>query len=148
MALGDHPGWIHVVEDGAGRFTAQLLDGRHRLIADEPPASGGNDLGPGPYELLLMALGACKTMTVRLYAERKGWPLDRVSVRLRHARIHAQDCTDCETKEGMLDRIECLVEFEGALDASQRARLFDISGKCPVHRTLTSEISIQSRLRE
>jgi uncharacterized OsmC-like protein len=142
------PGWIHVVEDGAGRFTAQLLDGRHRLIADEPPASGGNDLGPGPYELLLMALGACKTMTVRLYAERKGWPLKRVSVRLRHARIHAQDCADCETKEGMLDRIECLVEFEGALDASQRARLFDISGKCPVHRTLTSEISIQSRLCE
>jgi putative redox protein len=137
-----------VVQDHAGGFAAQLLDGRHRLIADEPIASGGQDLGPGPYELLLMALGACKTMTVRLYAERKGWPLERVSVRLRHARIHAEDCADCETKEGMLDRIECLVEFEGDLDASQRARLFDISGKCPVHRTLASEISIQSRLRE
>jgi uncharacterized OsmC-like protein len=140
-------GWVNVVEDRAGRFTAQLLDGRHLLIADEPLASGGSDLGPGPYELLLMALGACKTMTVRLYAERKQWPLERVSVRLRHTRIHAQDCADCETKEGMLDRIECVVELDGALDADQRARLFDISGKCPVHRTLTSEISIQSRLQ-
>jgi uncharacterized OsmC-like protein len=140
-------GWVNVVEERAGRFTAQLLDGRHRLIADEPLASGGSDLGPGPYELLLMALGACKTMTVRLYAEREHWPLERVSVRLRHTRIHAQDCAECETKEGMLDRIECVVVLDGALDADQRARLFDISGKCPVHRTLTSEISIQSRLQ-
>ncbi len=147
-ALAVAPGWINVVETRTGRFVAQLLDGRHRLTADEPVASGGSDLGPGPYELLLMALGACKTMTVRLYAERKQWPLDRVYVRLRHSRIHAEDCADCETKEGMLDRIECVVELEGALDAEQRARLFDISTKCPVHRTLTSEISIQSRLQE
>lgn len=146
--LTAEPGWIKVVETRTGRFAAHLLDGRHRLIADEPVAAGGNDLGPGPYELLLMALGACKTMTVRLYADRKQWPLDRVIVRLRHARIYAEDCADCETKEGMLDRIECVVELEGALDATQRERLFDISGKCPVHRTLTSEISIQSRLQE
>ena len=146
--LAVEPGWINVVETRAGRFAAQLLDGRHRLIADEPTAAGGNDLGPGPYELLLMALGACKTMTVRLYAERKQWPLDRVTVRLRHSRIHAEDCAECETKEGMLDRIECVVELGGTLDATQRARLFEISGKCPVHRTLTSEISIQSRLQD
>ena len=139
------PGWINVVKSRTGRFTANLLDGRHCLTADEPVASGGGDLGPGPYELLLMALGACKTMTVRLYAERKQWPLDRVYVRLRHFRIHAQDCADCETKEGMLDRIECVVELEGALDAEQRARLLDISTKCPVHRTLTSEIRIVTK---
>ncbi len=147
-ALTVEPGWINVVEARAGRFAADLFDGRHRLMADEPAAAGGNDLGPGPYELVLMALGACKTMTVRLYAERKQWPLERVSVRLRHSRIHAEDCAECETKEGMLDRIECVVEFEGALDAPQRARLFEIAGRCPVHRTLTSEISIQSRLQE
>ena len=142
------PGWVKVEEARTGRFAVHLLDGRHQLWADEPAEVGGNDLGPGPYELLLMSLGACKSMTVRLYAERKQWPLERVTVRLRHQRIHAQDCADCETKEGMLDRIECVLEFAGALDETQRARLLDIAGKCPVHRTLTSEISIQSRLQE
>ena len=142
------PGWVKVVEARTGRFAARLLDGRHQLVADEPKEVGGSDLGPGPYELLLMALGACKTMTVRLYAERKQWPLEQVSVRLRHRRIHAQDCADCETKEGMLDRIDCVIQLAGALDGEQRARLFEIASKCPVHRTLTSEISIQSRLLE
>jgi len=147
-APGGEPGWITVEETRTGRFAVRLSDGRHDLFADEPAAVGGSDLGPGPYELLLMALGACKSMTVRLYAERKQWPLERVSVRLRHDRIHAADCADCETKEGMLDRIECVLDFAGALDADQRARLLDIAGKCPVHRTLTSEISIQSRLQQ
>lgn len=142
------PGWIKVVESGQGKFTEHLLDGRHRLVADEPVAAGGNDRGPGPYELLLMALGACKTMTLRLYADRKGWPLARTSVELRHRRIHAEDCADCETKQGMLDHIECVIAFEGALDEAQRKRLLEIADMCPVHRTLTSEIKIDTRLAQ
>ncbi|HUK07282.1 MAG TPA: OsmC family protein [Stellaceae bacterium] len=140
------PDWIEVEETKTGKFTNRLRDGRHELTADEPKAVGGDDRGPGPYELLLMALGACKSMTVRLYAERKGWPLQRTRVRLHHSRIHAQDCAECETKEGMLDRIDCVLEFEGALDAAQRQRLLEIAGMCPVHRTLTSEIQIRSSL--
>lgn len=145
-ALVVEPGWIKVVESGEGKFTEHLLDGRHRLLADEPVAAGGRDHGPGPYELLLMALGACTTMTLRLYADRKRWPLERVSVRLRHAKIHAEDCADCETKQGMLDRIECEIQLEGPLDRAQRQRLMEIADMCPVHRTLTSEIKIDSRL--
>ena len=140
------PGWIEVVESGEGKFVEHLLDGRHRLVADEPVVAGGNDLGPGPYELLLMALGACTTMTLRLYADRKGWPLTRTSVTLRHHRIHAEDCADCETKHGMLDHIEQVIEIEGSLDDVQRKRLLEIADMCPVHRTLTSEIKIDTRL--
>ena len=140
------PGWVKVVESGEGKFTEHLLDGRHRLVADEPAALGGNDRGPGPYELLLMALGACTTMTLRLYADRKRWPLERVSARLRHSRIHAEDCADCETREGMLDRIERVISLEGRLDAAQRQRLMEIADMCPVHRTLTSEIKIETTL--
>jgi uncharacterized OsmC-like protein len=140
------PGWVEVEETRTGKFTNRLLDGRHEMTADEPSAVGGNDRGPGPYELLLMALGACKSMTVRLYAERKGWPLERVRVRLHHSRIHAEDCADCETKQGMLDNIDCTLEFEGPLDAVQRQRLLEIAGMCPVHRTLTSEVRIRSSL--
>ena len=145
---GVEPGWIEVVESGDGKFTEHLLDGRHRLIADEPVAAGGDDRGPGPYELLLMALGACTTMTLRLYADRKRWPLERVRVRLRHAKIYAADCADCETKQGKLDRIERVIELEGALDPTQRQRLLEIADMCPVHRTLTSEIKIETRLME
>lgn len=140
------PGWIKVIESGEGKFTEHLLDGRHRLLADEPVAAGGNDRGPGPYELLLMSLGACTTMTLRLYADRKRWPLQRVSVELRHHKIHAEDCADCETKHGMLDRIERVIALEGALDAAQRQRLMEIADMCPVHRTLTSEIKIETRM--
>lgn len=140
------PGWIKVVESGEGKFTEHLLDGRHRLLADEPVAAGGNDRGPGPYELLLMSLGACTTMTLRLYAERKRWPLQRVSVALRHHKIHADDCADCETKHGMLDRIERVIALEGVLDAAQRQRLMEIADMCPIHRTLTSEIKIETRM--
>ena len=140
------PGWIEVEETRTGRFSNRLWDGRHEFAADEPAAAGGNDQGPGPYELLLMALGACKSMTVRLYADRKVWPLERVRVRLHHSRIYAKDCEECETKEGMLDQIDCVLEFEGPLDQVQRERLHEIAGKCPVHRTLTSEIRIRSAL--
>lgn len=140
------PGTVLVVESGEGALKQFLLDGRHRLVADEPLAVGGNDAGPNPYELLLMSLGACTAMTLRLYARRKQWPLERVAVRLSHARIHAEDCAECETRAGLVDRIECEIELKGPLDAAQRARLLEIAEMCPVHRTLTSEINIQSRL--
>jgi putative redox protein len=140
------PGTVLVTESGDGRLKQYLLDGRHRLIADEPRSVGGDDAGPNPYELLLMSLGACTSMTLRLFARRKQWPLDRVVVRLRHARIHAEDCASCETKTGLIDRIEREIELQGALDAAQRARLMEIADMCPVHRTLTSEINIVSRL--
>jgi putative redox protein len=120
--------------------------GRHRIVADEPIEAGGTDAGPGPYDLLAAALGACKSMTMRLYAARKGWPLEGVSVRVAHARIHARDCEACETKEGMLDRFDCVVELYGPLSAEQRERLAEIAERCPVHRTLTAEIEIITAL--
>ncbi len=141
-------GWIKVVETGEGKFTQLLLDGRHRMFADEPAEFGGDDRGPGPYELLLMALGACTAMTVRLYVERQKWPLTRIAVRLRHEKIHAQDCADCETKEGMLDQIERVIDLEGPLNIEQKQRILEIANRCPVHRTLTSEVKIRSSLAE
>jgi putative redox protein len=118
----------------------------HALRADEPVAVGGTASGPGPYDLLLAALGSCTGMTLRLYADRKGWPLERVEVTLRHDRIHAKDCADCETQVGMLDRIEREIALRGPLDEAQRARLLEIADRCPVHRTLRSEIQIVTRL--
>jgi len=138
--------WETVVHGSAKGFAQEIAVGGHRLTADEPAAAGGTDTGPGPYDLLLAALGSCTSMTVGLYARRKQWPLEGVRVRLRHAKIHAADCEDCETKVGMLDRIERDIELVGPLDADQRARLLDIANKCPVHRTLTSEIAIRTRL--
>jgi uncharacterized OsmC-like protein len=135
-----------IIRGDASGFAQQILAGPHALIADEPTDAGGTDTGPSPYDLLLAALGACTSMTVGMYARRKAWPLQSVTVRLRHSRIYAADCANCETKEGMLDRIERDVEFAGALTAEQRAKLLEISNKCPVHRTLTSEIDIQTRL--
>jgi len=138
------PGTVVVRETRLGKFQQQIISGPHRLIADEPVKAGGLDSGLGPYDLLLAALGACTSMTLRLYAERKQLPLTRVQVRLRHSRIYATDCEECETKEGMLDRIERVITLEGNLDAEQRKRLLEIADKCPVHRTLTSEIDIRT----
>lgn len=137
---------VRVAESGEGRFTQTVLAGRHRLRADEPMAVGGDDAGPSPYELLLAALGACTSMTVRMYAERKQWPLERVSVQLEHARIHASDCAECETKQAYVDRIERVLTLDGPLDAEQRQRLLEIANKCPVHRTLLGEVQIPTRL--
>jgi putative redox protein len=140
------PGTVVVVENGKGLFGQDLLNGRHRLVADEPRAVGGEDAGPNPYELLLMSLGACTSMTLRLYARRKQLPLTRVAVRLRHSRIHAEDCADCETKVGFIDRIEREIVLEGSLNEDQRKRMMEIANMCPVHKTLTSEISIVTQL--
>jgi uncharacterized OsmC-like protein/alpha-beta hydrolase superfamily lysophospholipase len=135
---------VVVRETRQGRFQQEITVGAHRFLADEPVEVGGLDSGPGPYDLLLAGLGACTAMTLRLYAERKTLPLERVTVELNHSRIHATDCENCETKEGMLDRIERAITLRGALDAEQRRRLLEIADKCPVHRTLTSEIDIRT----
>ena len=139
---------VVVRETRRGKFQQTVTVGPHRLIADEPSTAGGDDTGPGPYDYLLAALGACTSMTLRLYADRKALPLDRVAVTLRHNRIHAEDCAECETKTGMVDQIEREIAMEGALDPEQRGRLMDIADKCPVHRTLTSEIRIVTRASE
>ena len=141
-------GTVLVRESGEGTFTQELIDARHvGLRADESVAAGGKDLGPGPYELLLMSLGACTSMTVRLYANRKQWPLTRISVGLRHWRDYPQDCKDCETKPVMLEHVERVLEFDGDLTAEQIAKLIEIADKCPVHRTLTRSVDITTKLR-
>jgi len=127
-------------------FAQQIAAGRHRLAGDEPESVGGSDTGPSPYDLLLAALGSCTSMTVGMYARKKNWPLERVTVWLRHSKIYAVDCSECEMKEGILDRIERDVRFDGPLTAEQRSRLLEIANKCPVHRTLTSEINILTKL--
>jgi uncharacterized OsmC-like protein/esterase/lipase len=138
------PGFVIVRETRHGGLQNEVIAGAHHFLADEPVKAGGLDSGPGPYDLLLAALGACTSMTVRLYADRKQWPLKRVMIRLKHGRIYATDCADCETKEGMIDHIDRTITFEGELDAEQRQRLMEIADKCPVHRTLTSEVEIKS----
>jgi putative redox protein len=141
------PGEVVVAEVGFGRFAQVVYDGKHRLTADEPVEEGGLDTGPNPYGLLMAALGACTSMTLRMYAERKKWPLKQVAVRLRHAKIHAADCAECESKEGKIDRIEREIELSGDLSDEQRRRLLEIANKCPVHETLRRQNQIVTALR-
>ncbi len=141
------PDAVRVSETREGKFTQAVVTGRHRLRADEPVALGGNDTGPSPYDLLLAGLGACTAMTLRMYAEQKRWPLERVSVELKHEKVHAKDCSECESREGRIDRIEREIDIAGDLDSEQRARLLEIANKCPVHRTLHSEVWIPTRLK-
>jgi uncharacterized OsmC-like protein/pimeloyl-ACP methyl ester carboxylesterase len=145
-AAAAEPG-VSVTETGDGKFQQLVQAGRHRFFADEPAAMGGLDTGPSPYDLLLAGLGACTAMTVRLYAERKALALRRVAVQLAHGRVHAEDCETCETREGKIDRIDRIVSFDGDLDEVHRQRLLEIADKCPVHRTLTSEIDIRTTER-
>ena len=141
----DQPRQVVVRETRNSKFQNTVSIGPHYLLADEPHSAGGDDTGPGPYDFLLAGLGACKSMTMRLYAERKSFPLERATVTLNHSKIHAKDCAECETKEGLLDQIDVSIGLEGPLDADQRKRILEIADKCPVHRTLTSEIRIMTR---
>jgi putative redox protein len=139
-------GTVTVTETGSGTYTQQITAGAHQLVADEPRPVG-DDAGPTPYDLLLAGLGACTSMTIRMYAERNGWPLERVRVTLRHSRIHAEDCEKCETTKGWINHIDCDVELIGDLDDAQRETLRHIAERCPVHQTLISEIDIATTLR-
>jgi uncharacterized OsmC-like protein len=134
-----------IVTGDASGFAQKIVVGPHRLTADEPIEVGGKDTGPGPYDLLLAALGSCTSMTVGLYARARKWPLESVTVNLRHSKIHAADCRDCETREGKIDRIEREIHLAGKLDPEQQKKLLEIADKCPVHRTLKSEIDIQTK---
>lgn len=134
-----------VVRGDANGFLQHVSSGKHRFEVDEPAALGGSDRAPTPYDYLLAALGSCTSMTVGLYARGKKWPLQHVTVSLWHSRIHARDCADCETKDGMLDRIDMQIDLAGELTQTQRDKLIEIAGKCPVHRTLKSEIDIRNR---
>jgi uncharacterized OsmC-like protein/pimeloyl-ACP methyl ester carboxylesterase len=140
--LAEAPRNVVVRETRNGKFQQTVTIGPHKMLADEPVAVGGQDSGPGPYDFVLAGLGACTSMTMRMYADRKALPLERVTVTLKHSKIHAEDCAECETREGMLDQIDRVISIEGALDADQRKRLMEIAAKCPVHRTLTSEVRI------
>ena len=135
-----------VVHGAATAFAQEIRVGNHVLRADEPVSAGGSDAGPTPYDLLLAALGSCTSMTLGIYSRRKKWPLESVTVRLSHSRIHAEDCAECETKEGRLDHIDVVIEVTGDLTEDQRRRLIEIAEKCPVHRTLQSEIVIRTRI--
>lgn len=139
-------GVVEVSETRAGKFTQRIRSGKHVLTADEPEKLGGNDTGPGPYEFVLAGLGTCTAMTVRMYADRKEIPLDRVSVQLSRRKIDATECSDCTTEKGEVEEITREISLEGDLDESTRTRLLEIANKCPVHRTLSGEIKIRSSL--
>jgi uncharacterized OsmC-like protein len=132
-----------IVRGNAREFLQDIVTGKHHLRADEPESYGGTDAAPGPYDYLLVALGVCTSMTIGWHARKKQMPLENITVSLRHSRIHAKDCEECETKEGMLDRIDLDIELTGSLTADQHSRLMAIAAKCPVHRTLKSEIDIR-----
>lgn len=134
-----------VVRGNANGFLQEVVSGSHHLRSDEPTSYGGQDTGPGPYDYLLAGLGACTSMTVGLFARRNGWPLENITVSLKHSRIHSRDCEDCITKDGMLDRIDADIELTGPLTEAQRTRLMEVAARCPVHQTLKSEINIRLR---
>lgn len=137
-----------VSETGDGQFTQKIIIGSHVLTADEPIINGGKDTGPSPYDFLLAALGSCTSMTLRMYAKLKKFPLEQVIVKLKHEKIHVDDCIGCENNNSKIDHIERLIELEGTLTQEQRTQLLEIANKCPVHRTLTSKIIITTKLVE
>jgi putative redox protein len=135
-----------VVEGPTAGYRAEVQVAGHRLTIDEPIPVGGKDSGPSPYEMLLAALGACTAMTLRLYADRRQWPLKRAVVKLRHHKVHAQDCVDCEHKAAKIDVIDRVLVLEGPLDEAQRTKLLEMAERCPVHQTLRSEIQVNTTL--
>ena len=146
--LEPEPGELIVYETGTGKFAQIVDDGTHRLQADEPVSLGGSNTGPTPYGYLAAALGACTTMTLRMYADRKKWPVEWIATRVRHDKVHAEDCADCETRTGKIDRLSRSIEVWGDIDAEQRARLLEIADKCPVHRTLERSNTIETEIRQ
>lgn len=147
-ACGETPGDNRVMSrTGSEGFLTEICANGHPLIADEPKSVGGTNAGPSPYELLVSGLGACTSMTLQMYAKRKQWPLEAAQVYLRHEKVHAEDCEECETPTGVIDRIEREVELIGPLDEEQRARLLEIADRCPVHRTLHSEVRVVTTLK-
>jgi putative redox protein len=146
MATTEQAEPAHVTVHGtAAGFGQEVKIDSHELYVDEPVSYGGTDIGPTPYDLLLAALGSCTSMTIGFYARKRHWPLESITVSLRHSKIHATDCEECDTKEGKIDRIELDIQLTGSLTDEQRAKLVEIAGKCPVHQTLTSEINIKTR---
>jgi len=141
------PGQVLITEEGQ-KYMCRIQTSRHEILADEPEDKGGADLGPNPYELLLASLGSCTAITIRMYAERKQMPLTGVDVTLDHRRIHAEDCEECESEQGYVDRIDKRIALKGDLTDEQRQRLLQIADRCPVHKTLNSEILIKSVLAE
>jgi len=135
-----------LVRGSAAGFSQEIFAGPHRLQADEPTSAGGGDTGPNPYDLLLASLGSCTSMTLAMYARRKAWPLEEVVVRLRHSRVHAADCAECESREGYIDHIDREITLSGPLSDEQRSRLVEIAARCPVHKMLTSRIDIETKL--
>lgn len=138
-------GDVLVRETGLGKFQQEALSGAHRLLADEPKSVGGLDTGPTPYDYLSIALGACTSMTMRMYAERKGIAAERFAVTVRHGKVHADDCAECEGREGRVDRFEREIEIDGTLDQATRQKLLEIADKCPVHQTLEKSSVIVTR---
>jgi putative redox protein len=147
MESGKPAEGLVVVRGAADGFVQEVIAGAHHLKSDEPASAGGTDTGPTPYDLLLAALGSCTSMTVAMYARRKKWPLERVTVHLRHSRVHAEDCAACETQDAKITVIDRELALDGSLDDEQRARLAAIANRCPVHLTLTSKIEIRTTLR-
>jgi putative redox protein len=143
---GEQREGVVIVRGAATGFAQKIIAGPHQFVGDEPTSVGGTDSGPTPYDLLLAGLGSCTSMTIAMYARRKQWALERVTVRLRHSRVHAEDCAACETRTARLTLIERDIELEGVLDEEQRGRLLAIANRCPVHLTLTSQIDIRTRL--
>lgn len=144
----NYPNKTIVRESGQGKFAQKIIIGNHILTGDEPLSSGGNDLGPSPYDFLLAALGTCTSMTLRMYANFKKIPLEKVTVTLNHEKIYARDCAECEDKNAKIDSIQRKITLEGALTHDQRKALLEIANKCPVHRTLTSKVVITTELND
>lgn len=137
-----------VVRTARGGFRSEVEAGGHRMVVDEPASLGGTGAGPTPYDYLLASLGACTGMTLRMYADRKGWPLEEVVVRMSHGRVHEVDCENCQSPQSRVDRVDREIDLVGPLDEAQRARLLQIANQCPVHRTLATGFQVETRLAE